>query len=91
MVVIGGGLHCQHSSCCFACCTAALCRRHRLLELQPTLHVQLCVALKIDASLQVSVSASSCTTELVHTTAQQGCSTQEDAALHHAYGLVCLG
>ncbi len=38
--------------------------------------------------MQVSVNASSCTTELVLTTAQQGCSTGEDAALHHAYELV---
>ncbi len=38
--------------------------------------------------MQVSVNASSCTTELVLTTAQQGCSTVKDAALHHAYELV---
>ena len=50
MVLIDGGLHCKHSSCCSACCTAALCRNYRLLGLQPILHVQPCFALKIDAS-----------------------------------------
>jgi len=34
------------------------------------------------------MNASSCTTEMVVTTAQQGCSTQDGAAFHHAYDLV---
>ena len=36
--------------------------------------------------MQVSVNAASCTSELVLTTAQQGCSTGDNAA--HAYDLV---
>ena len=38
--------------------------------------------------MQVSVNAPSCTTELVLSTAQQGWSTGDSAALHHAYDLV---
>ncbi len=50
MVLIGGGLHCKQSSCCSACRTAALCRSHRLLGLQPILYVHPRFAVKIDAS-----------------------------------------
>ncbi len=81
MVLIGGGLHCR----------VAASLPEALL---PSAGVTDCLACNPSymythaLQMQVSVNASSCTTELVLTTAQQGCSRGEGAALYHAFELV---
>ncbi len=78
MVLIGGGLH----------CTAAAALPEALL---PSAGVTDCLACNLSCIylLAEKIDASQCEciklhTEMVITTAQQGCSTQDGAAFHHA-------
>ena len=86
-MVLIGGLHGKQSSCCSACCTAALCSSHRLLGLQPVLYVDPRFAVKIDVSQYECI-------KVHHRTGAYPCtagplsSTGNDAALHHTYELM---